>query len=236
VLLPVATGLFYCFCGGFDLRMELMRWWYERYGFDSLWNVTTYGLWMYSWALYGSVVGPVTLMPVLVAMHVSPRRWAWWVWAAVVVWLLVNPAVWWTVNRGMPPQWAWYLGRRGGMDVLGVTVAQLGAFAVFASRVVGWRAAALLFSVGTVTGAASWFADWWTNNGHGPGLAYWGYVALGIVWHITTAVVLIGKALQGRRLAAEELWRCEGCGYDLRGLAAEGGSGLCPECGRESTR
>ena len=55
-----------------------------------------------------------------------------------------------------------------------------------------------------------------------------GYVALVAVSVVGLCVVLL-KRKELRRLNRWIDDRCQGCGYDLRGL---GGSGRCPECGK----
>lgn len=233
LLLPIAAALAFCFLGGYDLRTAIMRWWYDRFGWDSMLRLISPGLRAYWWSLAGVVVGPVTLMPVLLAMYLSPRRWAWWAWLLVVVWLLVNPALWWATCQYLPRNIAGHLGwsRRGSPEILPVTLAQLAIFAAFAWRLAGRRSALILLGAGTIAGAIAWSADWWENTGHRPGLPFSAYVTLGILWHATVFIVLVSSATWTRRRAAAETWLCESCGYDLRGLSTSATN--CPECGRE---
>lgn len=234
VLLPVAAALAYCFFGGYDLRLAIMSIWSDALGWRSMWNTTLWGLWVYSASRFGVVVGPVTLISVLVAMFLSPRRWAWWSWWVVAAWLIVNPWVYGEACRNMPRGPAAYLGwgPRGAPDLFGLTLLQLGIFCMFARRVARKRAALTLLVAGAVLGITLSWSDWRFNSGRGVGLPHWVYLTLGSSWHLIVAAVLIGATTRDRRRSLADVWLCESCGYDLRGLKKAAGAAVrCPECG-----
>lgn len=246
VLLPGAVALAYCAAGGFDLRLAVMGLVQERFGWGAVEWLIYPGLWAYQPSLTGVVCGPVTLIAVVLALHLSPRAWGRWAWLAVGVWLAVNPWVCWEAQRLLPRAMAVCVGwtPRGAGVELAVTVAQLGAFCVFAWWVLrlpyggGVRAgrwAGALFAVGVTAATVAWVSDRVVNMTSGAGgLSRAGYVALGVGWHAAVFVVMVGGAVVNRRRAVGEGWRCEGCGYDLRGLgvgAPGAAAAVCPECG-----
>src|SRR2546423_10862755 len=95
-LLPVVVFLSYCICGGYDLRFALMQWWSDRFGWHSmLVTMIDWTIFPHASAIWIPVCSVLTLIPVLLAMHLQPRKYSRWTWAGVVAWLLVNPVIWW---------------------------------------------------------------------------------------------------------------------------------------------
>ena len=93
-LLPVALALTYCICGGFDLRFALMQWWNDRFGFESMVRtLIDWTLYPHGYACWVPVCNAVTIIPVLLAMWLQPRRYSRWVWVGIVAWLLMNPVL-----------------------------------------------------------------------------------------------------------------------------------------------
>jgi hypothetical protein len=63
-------------------------------------------------------------------------------------------------------------------------------------------------------------------------LQWRGYLVLGAVLVVVSIAGLCIVLLKRKELRRLNRWiddRCQGCGYNLRGL---GGSGRCPECGK----
>jgi len=84
LLLPVLAALVYCALGGFDLQHAVIRVMYAWQGEGAVWAVIRWGMaGAYLPSILGVVCGPITLLWVLVAMHVSARAWAVWQWWVV---------------------------------------------------------------------------------------------------------------------------------------------------------
>jgi len=84
LLLPVLAALGYCALGGFDLQHAVIRVMYAWQGEGAVWAVIRWGMaGAYLPSILGVVCGPITLLWVLVAMHVSARAWAVWQWWVV---------------------------------------------------------------------------------------------------------------------------------------------------------
>lgn len=246
ILVPIAAALAYCYFGGYDLRIAIMGWYYDRYGWNALNRFFMEHLWPYNWSLGSTIAGPATLIAVLPAMFISPRRWAPWFWAAVVLWLLINPALWWWTCHNLPRGLKQYLGwsPRGTPEVLAVTLAQFAVFLALASAIAGRRRAVILLVAGLPVCLFQWGADWWANNGPNPMIAraipYISYeltwLTIAVVWQATVFTTLIGSAIATRRRAIAEPWYCPTCNYDLRGLLTSSSAipVTCPECGSAS--
>lgn len=248
--MPVAGWLAYCALGGFDLRLMVMAVCWRQFGEDFVWRVIISDLLFgsYAMAMTGVMCGPLTLIWVLVAMHLSPRRWAWWQWSAISIWLLLNPWLCLQIARLIPVRWAGWFGwipptglRRvvAVGQVYAVVMAQLLVLGVIAWLVLQplrslefrsrWRwAPAWLVGFGMILGTFQWWADWPSTQVSVP-LPWAAWIFMGILWHSASAVLLIGGAIAARRGVAHESWRCLNCGYDLRGLELR--PPRCPECG-----
>ncbi|CAG0978537.1 hypothetical protein PHYC_01637 [Phycisphaerales bacterium] len=249
ILLPVAAFLAFCALGGFDLRHEIIRVCYERFGYDWVFDVILRNVLFgaYWSSLAGTTPGPITLLPVLIAMHLAPRRWAWWQWAIVPTWLLLNPYLCFEIARRVPPWAARALGWSNGPrvvyagELVGLMLIVIVLLAVFTSRIPGpalslrdgrrsrWRFAPLLL---VASSAAFAIASWAMNRANFTGTSFTmaHFVTLSSAWQVSVAVFTIGPALAARRRVLAEPWRCSGCAYDLRGLAPSPAP-ACPECG-----
>lgn len=252
VLLFPLGWLVYCAMGGFDLRHAILEFCYHRFGGDAVWEVILNHILFgaYLGSMVGIIAGPITLIPVLIAMHFSPRRWAWWQWWCVGLWLIFNPWLCLQMARLVRPGWAVWAGwvRPQGItrvvyngEVLGVVVAQLVALTALAWIIVRplhtgeqrsrWRwSPAWMLALGLLIGTFLWWADLSMNLGTfllPPSVWY----VSAAVWHAGFALLLICGAVVARRRAAAEMWRCGTCGYDRRGLAPA--AAVCPECGDE---
>src|SRR5438067_2285937 len=88
-LLPVAVALGWVYLSGYDLRFDVQQWindwlgWQAQYWFVSVWLPGQY------FGARDPVVGMVTLMYLLVAMHLHPRRFG-WRYLAVTGWALIR--------------------------------------------------------------------------------------------------------------------------------------------------
>lgn len=216
-LLPVLAGLVYCAAGGFDLRFFIMQAWYDAFGWMALVRFVV-GLTPYGYTLLEPICGPLMMLYVLPAMHLLPRRWAWWEVAVILGFLLIAPKVWWLGVIAM----------KGSLSWLPIMLAQkeMAVLLVVFAFLVGWMMRSVWVGVAVVAlGAVGCFASGVLIGGvvapnpvvRGVGLA---------AWHGVLAGVLIGYAVQTRRRVRPGA--CRGCGYDLGGLAA---GVVCPECG-----
>lgn len=250
MLLPVAGWLAYCALGGFDLRLAIMAACYHRLGEDFVWTVIISDLLFgsYSMSLFGVLCGPPTLLWVLIAMHLSPRRWSWWQWSTVSAWLVVNPWLCLQAARLIPFRLAGWFGwippvglRRvvAVGQVYAVVMAQLLLLGVLAWVILRplrdleqrscWRWAPMwLVAFGSALGTFQWWVDWPSTQANLT-LPWGAWVSMGIVWHTIAGALLIGGAIAARHGVARESWHCRNCAYDLRGLGPR--APQCPECG-----
>lgn len=146
-LLPVLAALIYCAAGGYDLRHAIIEFVYTTWGEDAVWDTIIRSILFgaYWGSLLGQIPGPVTLLWVLIAMFVAPRRWAWWQWSLVSAWLVFNPYLCFRVATALPLRWAAILGWEGGRpprvltvgQVHGLVLVQLAALAFLAWRIAG---------------------------------------------------------------------------------------------------
>jgi hypothetical protein len=231
-LLPIAIGLTYCICGGYDLRLAIMQLWNDWFGWRSLiYTMIDWTIFPHNYSLQLPLAGSLTLIPVLLGMYLTPRPLAWWVWIGVILWLLVNPVVWWQARTWSVQIVPASLGSVSNQDVY--LALQLLLFAVFA----GWlahrvKAGLMVLGVGIASAALDRLMDWRAmNQPTGPAPA-WLYLAIEVLWHGSVSAALIGFAAIDYWRACREAWRCGLCGYDLTGLGVSpGGSPVCPECG-----
>lgn len=249
VLVAVAAALVYCAAGGFDLRHAIMQAVADRFGYRAMTDWVIYRLLVGSYltSLNGTTCGPVTLLPMLIAMFITPRRWAWWQWGLVSLWLLLNPWLCFETATRLPLWFARSLGWSGGPpsrvvfvgELLGLELLAIGLLATLAWRISGrahgetprsrWRfAPPVLFVFGALMATTMWWLNRLANTQSviPPNFVWYG---LATMWHLGVAFLTIAPALAARRLARAQPWYCDHCGYDLRGLKD---SPACPECGR----
>ena len=245
LLLPVLAALVYCALGGFDLQHAVIRVMYAWQGEGAVWAVIRWGMaGAYLPSILGVVCGPITLLWVLIAMHVSPRAWAVWQWWVVSAWLIVNPMLCMAVAERIPKTVAGYVGwtlRPPGYvvfvsEVHGVVMAQMAAVCVFVwwgvcppkrsgrGGWIGMAAPVLILLIGGAIGTFEWWENLRVNMGAAETISGTMWYVLAAVWNVSFAVMAIGAAVVWRRRVAAERERCRGCGYDLRGLRARGGA------------
>lgn len=248
--LPIVAGLLFCLVGGYDLRYSLFALIERIWGIDAVFNTIIRQLLFGAYwpSLTGILVSPVTLLWFLIVMFLLPRRWAWWHWLLITLWMLTNPPI------------VLYLARWGStlpaalrdLLLLPVTAARHTSeapllivlqhilFCLLLWRVLHVRHAHLprlvtatpltILIIGLVLGTAQhWLNLSSTQTRFTISTNSW--IALGILWHTTCATLGVWAAAAARH-AVRTSHHCPHCGYDIHGLAAP----YCPECGHAISR
>jgi hypothetical protein len=227
----VAAALAWACASGIDLRFLIQKWINDHLGWQAdFWLVS---VWLpgQNFGLLDPIVGPVTLVYVLIAMHLHPRRFGWWWYAALTAWAVVRPSMLFIVSashlaRGLGSWWSgavaagtWVSGWDLPVCALLLLCADAALLlALTRSRMVG--AAAL-------TIAGGWWSAGWLATKLSGSFDNWGIGLPWVwIWHGGLGAAVFWWAVRGRRMA-REAWECAACGYDLRGLSC----GACPECG-----
>jgi hypothetical protein len=243
--LPVVAFLLYCLVGGYDLRYALFALIERFWGIDAVFNTVIRQLLFGAYwpSLTGILVSPITLLWILIVMFLVPRRWAWWQWVLICLWMLTNPPL------------MLYLARWGSTlpaalrDLLLIPVRaamhapeaplliviQHTAFCWLLWRMLRISHAHLprmatiapltIFILGLMLGTLQhWLNLSTTQTTFTISINAW--IAIGILWHTTCAALGIWAAIAVRP-AARTSHHCAHCGYDIHGLAAP----TCPECG-----
>jgi hypothetical protein len=206
---------------GYDLVYQIQRFVADRFGIEGLYwlmNVHSY----YYLSLYWPIFGPLSLLYVLAALHVAPRRRAAWPSLLLTAWAIVRPlaahwvlGIWKLVFVGgpgtTPGEW---LRTHATLDVL------TAFFLYVCTRSRGVTGAFVALSV------LAWAAQ-------PPSPFGLSVIAVAAGWHVLMAVVLFAWAIQQRQRVFPE-GACQSCGYDLCGILTVGGAARCPECGATS--
>lgn len=254
--MPVALLLAWCAAGGFDIRHAIIEACINWLGYDFAWDIiqrrVLFGSYLAS--LAGPVIGPVDLLSVLMAMHLAPRRWSWWQWALVVVWLGLHPWMSLELARLLPPRVCVYLGmystplRRVAFvgNLVGLTLVGMAMLSFLMRRMAGpflareglarslWRFAPLAYlALGSLTAFAMWWYEKLVNASVVTPMSPEAWLVLASLWHVGSGAIVIGYSLAARRAARTQSSFCEVCNYDLRGLPS--GAVTCPECGKALT-
>ncbi|MBU6413801.1 MAG: hypothetical protein KGS45_10020 [Planctomycetes bacterium] len=243
--LPVVAFLLYCLVGGYDLRYALFALIERFWGMEVIYRVVISQLLFGAYwpSLTGILVSPVTLLWLLIVMFLLPRRWAWWQWALICVWMLTNAPLVFYLARWL---WQYVPASRALMTTFGripmhtSEAPSLVLLQHIVLCVVLWimlttrrphipriaRIAPLtLFTLGVLVGSL----QYWLNLTRIQAtlktpVEIW--VMIGILWHTTCATLGIWAAIAVRH-AARTSRHCAHCGYDIHGLSAP----TCPECG-----
>lgn len=227
-LLPVAVGLGACVLSGVDLRHKLIAAINAIAGVQGMYTSVTRILPGQSLAILDPIPSPVTLLWLLPALFLQPRRVPWWAWVvAVMVCALFPNALWEVYMRIL----------RSSSSTTGTNVAQ--AVAWFATCiwlpclcawVTGSRWCTVVVVVPALALAVASLQRTGFPNSLIPAPITWFAMYPGpATYHIIAASILIGGAIASRRsVAALRPYMCRACGYDRRGLKD---ADVCPECG-----
>jgi hypothetical protein len=212
VLLVVLLALAVPTIVGVDLRYQLQRAVHACFGWSGTVWLTTVGLWCHRLSLERPGFSTVSLLYVLLALHVHPRRVRWWWYAALIAVALAAPVV--ELHRALrfwPPPWSF---------IIWSTASSAAAGLCLAGAVGSWKPLPWI-GVGVAAGA---LMKWSVETR--AALATPEMMAWFCAWHVMWAVPLLAWAMAAR-VRRRPPYACPECGYDMRGASAA----RCPECG-----
>lgn len=227
-LLAVALALLWILLSGYDLRFQIMRLINDYLGWNRLYLYVMWYLIANNNSLLSPRYGLPSLLYVLLALHVYPKRVAWWWYLLLAIgaqvtagWYLWSGAVWvgrppFPIQFGSP-----HIQRIAAEIVIGLATSVL-FWRISRSRFVAWASALVVFwsiwwkMVGWVLSYTATNNDYW--------IVYWWIGA--IVYHGLMAYILLRWSIRARLRSRRDGF-CQSCGYDLAGLPGN----ICPECG-----
>jgi hypothetical protein len=226
-LLAVALALLWILVSGYDLRYQIMRLINDSLGWNYMYQYVMWYLLANYYCLLSPRFGVLSLVYVLIALHLHPKRVAWWWYVFLAFGAQVTAGwYWWSsgIFRGSTPfpiQFGSTYIQQITAELLIGMVTSVVLWRISRSWFVAWASALIvLWSIG-------WKAiDWlfpstmsieWSNA----------YPWIGAcVYHGLMAYILLQWSIRARfRSRRDDV--CQSCGYDLAGLPGN----TCPECG-----
>lgn len=225
LLLPIALALAWSLVVGYDLRFDIQRVIHETWGWKATVSFVTSILAAGSVQLWDPIPSPISLMWLLLALFIQPRRVPTWAWLGLSMFCMTFPNIVWesflaigsksvSVSDVQQVAWAlscvgfcalhWWLARAR-LPLVLLVLAFAPAFVLLRVRMLP----------GSPTGLARFISgtEWVAT----------------CVWHVVMASLFVGYAIAQRRfVAALPALGCPACGYDRSGLGA---GVICPECG-----